>query len=121
MDHIGVFRTAEGIEEALATLRELKAAFRDDLTLDDRGHRFNTDVLEAWELGALLDVAEVTAASALARRESRGAHSREDFPRRDDERFLVHTFAMLADGEIRLDHSRPVDLSLGYQPQERVY
>jgi len=121
MDHIGVFRTAEGIEEALATLRELKAAFRDDLTLDDRGHRFNTDVLEAWELGALLDVAEVTAASALARRESRGAHSREDFPQRDDERFLVHTFAMLADGEIRLDHSRPVDLSLGYQPQERVY
>ncbi len=121
MDHVGVFRTAEGIQEALTTLRELKTAFREDLTLDDRGHRFNTDVLEAWELGALLDVAEVTAASALARQESRGAHSREDFPKRDDERFLVHTFATLVDGEIRLDHSRPVDLSLGYQPQERVY
>ena len=121
MDHVGVFRTAEGMAEAVNVLRELKDQFAHDLTIDDQGHTFNTDLLEAWELGALLDLAEVTAVSALARTESRGAHSREDYPARDDENWLVHTFARLEDGVVTLDHSRPVDLSLGYQPQERVY
>ncbi|GAB4576373.1 MAG: succinate dehydrogenase flavoprotein subunit [Anaerolineae bacterium] len=121
MDHVSVFRTEEGMQQALDKIRELKTRFESDLTIDDRGQQFNTDLLEAWELGALLDVAEVTAASALARKESRGAHSRDDYPKRDDENWLVHTFAARKDGEIVLDFSRKVDLSLNYEPKERVY
>lgn len=121
MDHVSVFRTEEGMQQALDTLADLKAQFQNDLVIDDHGQQFNTDLLEAWELGALLDVAEVTAASALARKESRGAHSRDDYPDRDDENFLSHTFATLDDGELALDFSRKVDLSLEYQPKERVY
>ncbi len=121
MDHVGVFRTAEGMQQALEAIRQLQEDFRKNLVIDDHGQRYNTDLLEAWELGALLDIAEVTTASALNRTESRGAHSRDDFPERDDESWLVHTFAFRQDGEIRLDCSRPVDLSLGYQPKERVY
>ncbi len=60
-----------------------------------RARRFNTDILEAWELGCLLDLAEVTALSALNRTESRGAHWREDFPKRDDVNWLKHTFVTL--------------------------
>lgn len=121
MDHVGVFRTAEGMQQAVQAIRQLQEDFHKNLAIDDHGQRFNTDLLEAWELGALLDIAEVTAVSALNRTESRGAHSRDDFPERDDENWLVHTFAFRQDGEIRLDCSRPVDLSLGYQPKERVY
>jgi succinate dehydrogenase / fumarate reductase flavoprotein subunit len=127
MEHVGVFRTAEGMQTAVETLRRLKEQFRIDLSIDDRGKRFNSDLLEAWELGCLLDIAEVTAASALAREESRGAHSREDFPKRDDEQWLAHTLAYRADdGTVELNHDKPVDLSLAdqddrFKPKERVY
>ncbi|MBN1966429.1 MAG: succinate dehydrogenase flavoprotein subunit [Anaerolineae bacterium] len=127
MTHVGVFRSAEGIQEAIDTVRRLKEQYRADLVIDDRGKRFNSDLMEAWELGCLLDIAEATAVSALAREESRGAHSREDFPKRDDAKWLVHTLAYLAeDGSIRLDHSKPVDMSLAekddrFKPKERVY
>jgi len=87
--------------------------------LDDCGKVFNTDLLNAWEIGNLLDLAEVTAASALARKESRGAHAREDFPKRDDKNWLKHTLAWLKDGEIRLRY-KPVVITK-YQPKERVY
>ena len=72
-------------------MRELQERYQ-HITIDDRGSKFNTDLLEAWELGCLLDLAEVTALSALNRTESRGAHSREDFPKRDDVNWLKHTF-----------------------------
>jgi succinate dehydrogenase / fumarate reductase flavoprotein subunit len=121
MDYVGVFRTEEGITSAIETLRELKHEFQTDLVIDDRGKRFNTDMLEAWELGCLLDVAEMTAICALERRESRGAHSREDYKERDDQKFLVHTFAWQEEDGIRTDHSKPVDLSMGYEPKARVY
>ena len=126
MDHVSVFRTADGIQQAIDSVRELKRQFATDLLIDDRGQRYNTDMLEAWELGCLLDLAEVTAVSALARTESRGAHSREDFPKRDDENWLVHTLAFPDEGEVRLDHSKKVDLSLAekderFKPKERVY
>lgn len=127
MEHVSVFRTAEGMQEALDKVRELKEQWRTDLVIDDHGKRFNSDLLEAWELGCLLDIAEVTTISALAREESRGAHSREDFPKRDDERWLVHTLAYLEDdGDVRLNHDKPVDLSLAekdprFKPKERVY
>jgi succinate dehydrogenase / fumarate reductase flavoprotein subunit len=127
MNDVGVFRTAEGIQQAIDTLRRLKDQYRNDLVIDDRGQRFNSDLFEAWELGSLLDMAEVTAICALARQESRGAHSREDFPNRDDEKWLVHTLAYRAsDGSIRLTHDKSVDLSLAakdekFKPKERVY
>jgi succinate dehydrogenase / fumarate reductase flavoprotein subunit len=121
MAKVSVFREESIMQEALDTIRELKEAFQTDLAIDDRGYRFNTDLLEAWELGCLLDTAEVITASALNRKESRGAHSREDFPKRDDKKYLAHTMAYPKDGEIDIQYDRPVDLSLGHEPKERVY
>jgi succinate dehydrogenase / fumarate reductase flavoprotein subunit len=126
MTHVGVFRTAEGIQEAIDTLRRLKEQYYTDLTIDDRGQRYNSDLLETWELGCLLDIAEVTAACALARQESRGAHSREDFPKRDDAKWLVHTLAYCRTDGVDLNHEKPVDMSLAekderFKPKERVY
>ena len=101
--------------------------YRNNLSIDDRGRRFNSDLYEAWELGCLLDIAEITATCALARQESRGAHSREDFPKRDDEHWMVHTLAFRTeDGGLRLTHDKPVDQSLAaedprFAPKERVY
>ncbi len=119
MDHVGVFRTEEGMREALQTIRELKERFK-HIRLDDRGKTFNTELLSAWELGNVLDLAEVTTVSALARQESRGAHSREDFPKRDDQNWLKHTLAWKpADGEVTLRY-KPVVITK-YQPKERVY
>ena len=118
MDHVGVFRTEEGIQAALTRVRELQECAR-DITIMDKGKRFNTDILEAIELQNLLDLAEVTAASALARQESRGAHSREDYKARDDENWLTHTYASKVDGEISLDYA-PVNITI-HQPKERTY
>ncbi len=119
-DHVGVFRHQEGMEKAIAGLRDLKRRFQSDLLIEDRGRVFNYDVLEAWELGALLDLAEVTAVSALARTESRGAHSREDYPERNDKDWLKHTLAYRKpDGTIEL-RFKPVVITK-YQPKERVY
>ncbi len=119
-DHVGVFRTEEGLQRAVESLRELKERYRTDLHVDDVGHVFNQDLLEAWELGGLLDLAEATALSALARRESRGAHSREDYPQRNDEEFLKHTLiTRQPDGEYRITY-KPVVITK-YQPKERVY
>jgi succinate dehydrogenase / fumarate reductase flavoprotein subunit len=119
-DHIGVFRDGEGMATAVEAIRRLKERYRTDLRIDDRGQMFNYDLLEAWELGALLDLAEVTAVSALARTESRGAHSRNDYAERDDETWLKHTLAhMKPGGEIELTY-KPVVITR-YEPKERVY
>ena len=122
MDKVGVFRVENLMAEAVETIRELRETFETDLAIDDRGYRFNTDLLEAWELGAMIDMAEVTAMSALDRKESRGAHSRDDYKERDDEKYLAHTMAYPTDdGGIEIKYDRPVDLSLGHEPKERVY
>lgn len=119
MEHVGVFRTAEGMETALRKLRELKERFH-NLKLDDCGKVFNTELLSAWEIGNLLDLALVTTSSALARKESRGAHAREDFPKRDDKNWLKHTLAWInEDGEVKLRY-KPVVITK-YQPKERSY
>jgi len=119
MEHVGVFRTAEGMQQALTKLRELKERFR-NLKLDDCGKVFNTELLNAWEIGNLLDLALVTTASALARKESRGAHAREDYPKRDDKNWLKHTLAWLReDGEVKLRY-KPVVITK-YPPKERTY
>jgi succinate dehydrogenase / fumarate reductase flavoprotein subunit len=117
-DHVGIFRTEEGMRQALDKIRELKERFR-RVRIQDRGKTFNMDLLNAWELGNLLDLAEVTTVSALARRESRGAHAREDYPQRDDVNWLKHTLAWLRDGEIVLSY-KPVVITR-YPPKERVY
>ena len=90
MDGCGVYRTAETLTQARDDIARLKARYR-DLGVQDKGSVFNTNLLEVLELGNLLELAEATVESAIARKESRGAHSREDFPDRDDENLFAHT------------------------------
>ncbi|MFN2164632.1 MAG: succinate dehydrogenase/fumarate reductase flavoprotein subunit, partial [Anaerolineae bacterium] len=84
-----------------------------------KGKLFNTELLETWELGCLLDLAEVTAISALNRKESRGGHARDDHKKRDDENWLKHTLVYQEGDNYRLDY-KPVVIGR-YQPKERVY
>jgi len=116
--HVGVFRTEEGMQEALDKVKELRERIKHAVPTD-KGKIFNTDVLGIWELKNLLDIAEITAASALARKESRGAHSRDDFPDRDDKKWLKHTLAWLQDDNVKLDYKPAVITK--YQPKARVY
>jgi len=128
MEKVGVFREEKGIASAIDTVRELKQRYQTDLSIDDRGFKFNTDLMEAWELGCLLDLAEITAISALNRKESRGAHSREDFKERDDNNWLVHTLSKncapspYAAGvfEPELNVNKKVDMSLAEQDERFV-
>jgi len=85
-----VFRTGESLNEALDDVRALQKRYR-NVSVQDKGRMFNTDLLEALELGFLLDIAEVTVVAALNRKESRGGHFREDFPTRDDANYMKHT------------------------------
>jgi succinate dehydrogenase / fumarate reductase flavoprotein subunit len=117
-DQVGVFRDAAGMQAALAKIRELQARFR-HVEVQDHSHRYNTNLLNVWEMGNLLDLAEVTTASALARQESRGGHAREDFPKRDDANWLKHTLAWKRPDGVELDY-KPVVITR-YQPKERVY
>ena len=75
--------------------------------------------MNTWELGNLLDLAEVTAVSALARKESRGAHARDDFLERDDKKWMKHTLAWLEDGDVKLNY-KPVVFTR-FEPKKRVY
>ncbi|GHD83087.1 succinate dehydrogenase subunit A [Salinibacterium amurskyense] len=121
-----IFRTDESLEEVTQLIQKLRARYK-NIQLHDKGKRFNTDLLEAVELGFLLDLAEVLVYSARSRKESRGGHMREDYPNRDDENFLVHTMAYLtgdpeseeAGDHIRLDW-KPVVIT-NYPPMERKY
>ncbi|HEX5950313.1 MAG TPA: succinate dehydrogenase flavoprotein subunit [Actinomycetota bacterium] len=114
-----VVRTEEGLTKMLGILDELQARYR-EIRITDKGKLYNTDLMEAVELGFLLDNAEPTVAAALARQESRGAHWRDDFPQRDDENWLKHSLAYREpDGRIRLEY-KPVKLGY-YVPAERKY
>ncbi len=114
-----VYRTEGSLKQALADIDGLKVRYR-DVAIQDKGKRFNTDLLEAVELGFLLDLAEVLVVSALARNESRGGHFREDYPTRDDVNFMRHTMAYRnEDGTVRLDY-KPV-IETRYKPMERKY
>ena len=117
-DEVGVFRIQAGMEKALAKVRELQERLKHVRTPDE-GKPFNTELMNIWELGNLLDLAEVTTVSALARLESRGGHAREDYPDRDDVNWLKHTLAWVENGKIRLGY-KPVVITK-YQPKERVY
>jgi succinate dehydrogenase / fumarate reductase flavoprotein subunit len=117
-DKAGVYRTEtllKEMETELASLRERYGR----VWVQDTSRRYNTDLLETVELGFLLDLAETLVVSARARQESRGGHSREDFPARDDRQWLKHTLAHRTDGGVKLDY-KPVTMTR-YQPMERKY
>jgi len=118
MDNCGVYRTGPLLTEALAKVRELKAR-NAIVSISDRGSVFNTELLEANELGYLLDLAEVMVVGALNRTESRGAHSREDFPTRDDVKFLKHTLVYKGPKGPTIKY-RPVSITR-FQPKPRTY
>jgi succinate dehydrogenase / fumarate reductase flavoprotein subunit len=118
-DLAGVVRMEEGLrkmQELLGGLRERYAR----AVVQDKGRVYNTDLMEAWELGALLDCADTLVAAALARDESRGGHYREDHPLRDDDHWLRHSLASREpDGGVRLEYK---DVKMGaYVPMERKY
>ena len=121
-----VFRTEESLESVTKTIQSLRERYQ-NIGIHDRGKRFNTDLLEAIELGFLLDIAEVVVYSARNRKESRGGHMRDDYPDRNDAEYMQHTMAYLtgdahsadASDHIRMDW-KPVVIT-HYQPMERKY
>ncbi len=118
MEKASVFRTAAGLGEALEQIRELKQRYQ-GIRLKDKGSCFNRDLLDAVELGHMLDLAEVIVAGALYRKESRGAHFREDYPVRDDVQFLVHTLVRFTGAAPQI-FEKPVTITR-FQPKERKY
>jgi succinate dehydrogenase / fumarate reductase flavoprotein subunit len=118
MTDAGVFRTGDGLKRLQQKLGELRNRYT-QIRIDDKSRTFNMELVEAMELGFLLDCAEAIAASALAREESRGAHYREDFPARDDANWLKHTLIARTSGGLQLFY-KPVVITR-FEPKERVY
>ncbi|UCH62123.1 MAG: succinate dehydrogenase flavoprotein subunit [Fidelibacterota bacterium] len=119
MVECGVYRTKESLTKARDAIMELRQRYQ-QVSVADKRACFNTELMEAIELGFLLDSAWTIAESALIRNESRGAHSREDFPERDDENWLKHTFIhYVEDGKVKFDY-KPVTITK-FQPKPRVY
>ena len=103
-EHAGIYRSGEGLAAACAKLAELRRRYR-SLELTDKTNVYNTDLLQALELGSMLDCAEAVVQSAAARKESRGAHQRLDFPERDDRNYLRHSMATYgAEGPPRIGY-----------------
>jgi succinate dehydrogenase/fumarate reductase flavoprotein subunit len=117
----GIFRKAEGLERCATDVADLRERFRDGLgvVIQDKSRAFNSDLIQALELGSMLQMADCLVAGAVARTESRGAHSRLDHPERDDERWLRHTLAGYDDGRVSLDY-RPVTIT-EFEPAVRAY
>jgi succinate dehydrogenase / fumarate reductase flavoprotein subunit len=119
-----VYRTEDSLNEAMDKIADLRKRYQ-NVQIQDKGLRFNTDLLEAIELGFLLDLAEVLTITARERRESRGGHFREDYPERDDKKFMLHSMAYLQKApkgknqDIKIDW-KPVTIT-NYQPMERKY
>jgi fumarate reductase flavoprotein subunit len=114
----GIYRDQQKMEKSCGTLRTLRERFK-HIIIEDRGSTFNTEVMSALELDFMLDVAEAVANSALLRRESRGSHTRTDFPKRDDENFLKHTLAYRTPDGPKIEYL-PVTITR-WPPEERKY
>ena len=118
MAKVGIYRNGRDMTEAVEEIKELRTLYQ-KVSCPDLSQAFNTAVLELFELGNLLDNAYITAACALNREESRGAHAREDFPERDDTHWLKHTLAWLEGEDLRIGY-KPVDISR-WEPKPRKY
>ena len=116
--HCGVFRTQSVMSEGLEKVQQLQDRYQ-QVYLDDKGKLWNTEIVEALELRNLMLVGQIILTGALNRQESRGSHSREDFPKRDDENFLKHTLAYYSPAGIDIAY-RPVAISM-FEPKERKY
>jgi len=125
-DHAAVFRTEEVLEEGKKMMDSIRKEY-DNISVTDRSMIWNSDLVEALELGNLIDQAVLTVHAALNRKESRGAHAREDFPERDDKNWMKHTLLWLEeDGMVKIDY-KPVVLTTltdeveSVPPVKRVY
>ncbi|MEK6985423.1 MAG: succinate dehydrogenase flavoprotein subunit [Candidatus Thermoplasmatota archaeon] len=118
MDLCGVYRTEASLTQCKGIIQVLRGRAK-KIAVSDKGKLFNTELLEALELGYLLDISLAVVESALARKESRGGHARDDFPKRSDQAWLKHTLATLNGDAVTLDY-KPVTITR-YQPVERVY
>jgi succinate dehydrogenase / fumarate reductase flavoprotein subunit len=116
--HAGVYRTGESMKEGLAKIAELKQRFR-QITIQDKSRIYNTNLIQALETENMLDLAEVLLIAGLARQESRGAHSRTDFPKRDDATFLAHSMITYTGGPPKVAY-KPVTITT-WKPVERKY
>jgi succinate dehydrogenase / fumarate reductase flavoprotein subunit len=116
--NVGVFRTGKDLKTALDKIQELKQRLP-AMKVEDRGHIYNTDLLSCLEVDNLLDLAEIIVTGAITRKESRGAHSRRDFPKRDDVDWLKHTLAHYTPKGPRLEYI-PVNITM-WKPVERKY
>ena len=125
-EHCGIFRDDQGLKAGLQKLQTIRDIYEHDLLIDDQGSVFNSSMMQAIELKNLFTVGEIIMSSALSRQESRGAHSREDYPQRDDANYLKHTLGYLENNIVKIS-DRPVDMSLQasdrdrFTPQERKY
>ncbi|MCQ1947744.1 MULTISPECIES: succinate dehydrogenase flavoprotein subunit [unclassified Arthrobacter] len=121
-----VFRTAETIQQVLTDIASFEERYQ-KISVQDKGKRFNLDLLEAVELGFLLELAKVMSVAALHRTESRGGHFREDFPERDDENFMKHSMAYKVDEAENAEHTAGIRLDTKpviftrYEPMVRKY
>lgn len=118
MSHCGVFRDEERLKTCVSTIKKLQDRFKKGKVMD-KGKLFNSEMYEIMELGNMLEMAEIIAAAALARKESRGGHARVDYPKRDDERFLKHSLVYKNGGNLEIKY-KPVVISR-YKPTDRTY
>jgi succinate dehydrogenase / fumarate reductase flavoprotein subunit len=117
-NYVGVFRTGEDLRKALTVVRDIRARSA-QAPVKDKGAVYNSNLIHALELENLIDLAEVTVVGAIAREESRGAHARRDFTKRNDEAWLKHTLAWRTDAGPRLEY-KPVTIDT-WKPEERKY
>jgi succinate dehydrogenase / fumarate reductase flavoprotein subunit len=117
-EDVGIYRSGAIMEGAIDKILALKERYK-NVRVSDTGRIFNTELLNAWELGNMLEVAELVTICALNRTESRGGHTREDYPERDDTNWLKHTLACKENGKVKIEY-KPVVITR-YQPKTRVY